>query len=291
MRSLILLAACIAGALVAGALLAFPLHSLPPFAAMEFQKVVPMATEFAAIVAGLLFLHATAGVNRRTLGFGFSARDLWRDLPAALLAGVLFVAALQGVLLLLGINVPSPGTDVSAGALARLLFAALGVGVVVAIVEETLFRGALFSGLLRANGPAGALLATSTVYAFVHFIKFRPLPAGAEARWYTGLELLSQAFSRFGSPIVISSIITLFALGVLLGLMRLARGHIAQCLGFHAGVVAGLKIAGDLTDYKGGSRFDFLVNRWDPELGWLAVLFITILIGGYAALSFRERRA
>jgi membrane protease YdiL (CAAX protease family) len=291
MRSLILLTACIAGALLAGPLLAFPLYALPPFAAMEFQKVVPMATEFAAIVAGFLFLHATAGLDRRTLGFAFSARDLRRDLPVALLAGIVFVAALQGALLLLGINVPSPGADVSAGALARLLFAALGIGVVVAIVEETLFRGALLGGLHRANGAAAALLATSAVYAVVHFIKFPPLPAGAEVRWYTGLELLSQAFWRFGSPIVISSIITLFALGVLLGLMRLARGHIAQCIGFHAGVVAGLKIAGDLTDYRIGARFDFLVNRWDPELGWLAILFIAALTASYAIVFLRERRA
>jgi membrane protease YdiL (CAAX protease family) len=289
MRSLILLAACIAGALLAGPLLAVPLYSLPPFAAMEFQKVVPMATEFAAIVAGLLFLHATAGVNRRTLGFGFSARDFRRDLPAALLAGAMFVATLQGALLLLDINVPSPGADVSAGALARLAFAALGIGIVVAIVEETLFRGALFSGLLRANGPAGALLATSTVYAFVHFIKFQPLADGTEIRWHTGLDLLPGAFWRFGSPILIEAFITLFVLGLLLGLMRLARGHIAQCLGFHAGVVAGLKIAGDLTDYKGGSRFDFLVNTWDPELGWLATLFLAVLAAAYAI--FRERRA
>jgi membrane protease YdiL (CAAX protease family) len=252
MRSLILLAACIAGALLAGPLLAFPLYSLPPFAAMEFQKVVPMTTEFAAVVAGLLFLHATAGVNRRTLGFGFSARDLRRDLPAALLAGIAFVAALQCTLLLLDINVVSPGADVSAGALARLLFAALGIGVVVAIVEEMLFRGALFSGLFRANGAVTALLVTSAVYAAVHFIKFKPLPRGAEVHWHTGLDLLWGAFSRFGNPIVIDSLITLFALGILLGFMRLARGHIAQCLAFHAGVVGGRQKARAQTEKKSG---------------------------------------
>jgi membrane protease YdiL (CAAX protease family) len=289
MRSLILLAACIAGALLAGPLLAFPLFSLPPFAAMEFQKIVPMATEFAAIVAGLLFLHATAGVNRQTLGFGFPARDLRRDLPAALLAGIVFVAMLQGALLLLGINIPSPGAEVSAGALARLLIAALVIGLLVALIEEMLFRGALFSGVARTSGAAAALLLTSAVYAAVHFVKFPPLPADAVVHWYTGLDLLSRSFSRFGSPIVISSITTLFALGLLLGLMRIARGHIAQCIGFHAGVVAGLKIAGELTDYRRGSRFDFLVNRWDPELGWLAALFLAVLAAAYAIL--RERRA
>jgi hypothetical protein len=291
MRPLILLAVCMAGALLAGPLLAFPLYFLPPFAHMEFQKVVPMATEVAAIVAGLLFLHATAGLDRRTLGFGFSAHNLRRDLPATLLAGLALVAAMQTTLLCLGINVASPGADFAAGALVRLLFAALAVGVMVAVVEEMLFRGALFSGLLRANGAAVALLVTSAVYAFVHFVKFQPLPAGAEVRWHTGLDLLWGAFWRFGSPIVISSVITLFALGVLLGLMRLARGHIAQCIGFHAGVVAGLKIAGDLTDYRSGSRFDFLVNRWDPELGWLAVLFIAALAAAYSVVFFRGRRA
>jgi membrane protease YdiL (CAAX protease family) len=289
MRSLILLAACIAGALLAGALLAVPLHAVPPFSGMEFQKVVSLATEFTAVVAGLLFLRATVGVDRGTLGFGFSAVVLRRDILVTLLAGIVFAASLQCALLLLGINAVSPGVEFSTDVLVKLVFAALVIGVLVAFVEEMLFRGALFSGLSRANGAVTALLVTSAVYAAVHFIKFKPLPQGAEVRWHTGLDLLWGAFSRFGNPIVLDSLITLFALGMLLGLMRLARGHIAPCIGFHAGVVAGLKIASDLTDFKGGSRFDFLVNRWNPELGWLATLFIAVLAAAYAML--RKRRA
>ena len=285
MRPLILLAACIAGALLTGALLAYPLHALLPFSYMQYHKVVPIATEFTAVAFSLLFLRATAGLDRTSLGFGFGAHDIRRDLPVALFAGAAFVAVLETALLLLGIHVPATSASmVGPGSLARLLFAAIAVGLLVAVVEETLFRGALVSGLKPSTGAAGALLLTSAAYAAAHFVKFPPLPAGAEVHWYTSLEMLSQAFTRFRSPIVIDSFITLFALGLLLGLMRLARGHIAQCIGFHAGVVAGLKAAAEFADYSRGSGFDFLVNRWDPELGWLPTILLSAVTIGYVFL-------
>jgi membrane protease YdiL (CAAX protease family) len=242
-----------------------------------------------AVIAALLFLRAAGGLDRRTLGFGFGM-DAAREFAVALLAGAALLAAIESTLLLLGIHVPSPSADLAVAALARLLGAALAVGLAVAIVEELLFRGALFGGLQRTAGIATALFLTSAVYAAAHFVKFLPLPPGTEIHWYTGLELLSHAFRRFKSPIVIDAFLTLFALGLLLGCMRLARGHIAQCIGFHAGVVAGLKIAGKLTDYRRGSDFDFLVNRWDPELGWLATGFIVVMTAGYAWIFLRPRR-
>jgi hypothetical protein len=290
MRPFVLLAACIIGALVAGPLLAWPLHFAPPFSGMPFDKVAAMSTEIAAVVFGLLFLYMTAGIDRRTLGWGFTLRDLRSESAAALLAGTVFIAVLESALLLLGIHVPS-GAAAKPAMLADLALRAIAVGLAVAVVEETLFRGALFSGLQRPLGAAGTLLLTGAVYAAVHFIKFPPLPGDTDVRWHTGLDLLAGGFWRFGSPIVIDSFITLFALGLLLGLMRLARGHIAQCIGFHAGVVAGLKVAGELTDYRRGSDFDFLVNRWDPELGWLAVGFIVLTATVYGLLFLRARRA
>jgi len=121
----------------------------------------------------------------------------------------------------------------------------------------------------------------------VHFVKFKPLRAGVDLDWSTGPALLAQGLTRFGNPVIIDSFLTLLALGVLLGLMRLARGHVAQCIGFHAGVVAGLRLSGEWTDHAPGSSFEFLVNRWDPERGWLAIALIVLLTAGYALLYRR----
>jgi membrane protease YdiL (CAAX protease family) len=251
---------------------------------MPFHKTVALTTEMAAVLAILLFLHATAGIGRATLGLGSAPRDLRRGLPIAFIAGALFLAALEGLLLLLGIHSPAASADWSASSLARLLFVALVMGLLVAAIEETLFRGALFSGLARSAGVVAALVLSSAVYAAVHFVKFKPMRPGVDLDWSTGPALLAQGLTRFSNPIIIDSFLTLFALGVLLGLMRLARGHIAECIGFHAGVVAGLRVAGKLTDYTPGSRFDFLVNRWNPELGWLAFFCVAAAIAAYCAL-------
>jgi len=203
---------------------------------------------------------------------------------------LLFLAVLESMLLLLGIRVPAGSGDWSAGAVARLVLGALVVGLIVACIEEMLFRGALLSGIRKHAGAATALIASSAVFAAVHFVKFKPMRAGVDLDWTAGPALLAQGLTRFSNPVIIDSFLTLFAFGVLLGFMRLARGHIAQCIGFHAGVVAGLRIAGELCDSAPGSRFGFLVNRWDPERGWLAFGLLVALATVYALLCPRKQR-
>lgn len=291
MRSLLLLVVCTAGALLAGPLLTPMLHaSVPPFSGMQFHKAAALATELAAVVAILLYLYLTAGISRANLGLGFTFTDLRKDLPAALLGGLLLVAVLESVLLLLGIRVPA-ALDASAAAVTRALLIALAVGLVVALIEEALIRGALFSGLRSGASAATAVIVSSAVYAGIHFVKFVPLRAGMDLDWATGLALLEQGIlRRFSNPIIIDSFLTLFALGVLLGLMRLARGHVAQCIGFHAGVVAGLRLAGEWTDRAKGAQYEFLVNRWDPERGWLAFGFLAAIALAYGLLQGRGVR-
>lgn len=270
MRPLILLLAVTAGALLAGALLSPALHLLPAFADVPFHKLQENLSKLAGFGACLLFLHYCGGISRIGLGFGFGARDLHAVLLPALGAGLLLIAMIEAVQFALGLHVAAPRADFGAGALLRLLAGALLLGLVVALIEETMFRGALFSGMQRRAGAAAALVATTLLYAVIHFIKFKPLKAGVEIGWDTGFLQLTRAFARLGNPIVFDSLLTLLALGLLLGLLRLARGHLAACIGLHAGVVAGLRISGKLGDYRPGTQFDFLVNRWNPELGWLA---------------------
>ena len=291
MRTLMLLAACVAAALLAGALLAYPLHAgVPPFSGMKFHKAIALTTELTAVAAIVLFVHATAGISRAHFGLAFTARSACRDIPIALLAGLVFLAALECLLMMLGVRVPAPSIDLSVEALSRALLVALAVGLLVAMIEEALFRGALWSGLEQGTNVVIALVVTSGLYAAVHFVKFKPMRPGVDVDWSTGPALLAEGLTRFSNPIIIDSFLTLFALGLLLGLIRLVRGHVAQCIGFHAGIVAGLRLAGDLTDHVPGTRFGFLVNRWDPERGWLALGMLVATIAGYG-LWHRRRRA
>jgi len=88
--------------------------------------------------------------------------------------------------------------------------------------------------------------------------------------WLTGVEIFPAALFRFSNPVTIDSFITLFILGVLFALIRIRSGSIIPCIGLHAGIVAGLKFFNYLTNYSGGSQYDFLVNKIDHQFGYLA---------------------
>src|SRR5690606_25091397 len=124
-------------------------------------------------------------------------------LPGAILAGLVFMAAVQGTQLLLGLRVVDGDLNLQPVDVVRILAAATVLGTVVGVLEETLFRGALYTALARRGGLVAALAATSVLYAAVHFVKYPPWPADAPVHWYTGFVLLSGSFRRLADTAIL----------------------------------------------------------------------------------------
>ncbi|MCY4154576.1 MAG: CPBP family intramembrane metalloprotease [Gammaproteobacteria bacterium] len=273
MRALLVFATVFLSAILAGALLAYPVYEFfASSGALPFRKVVSRTTQLSGLLFSLLYFCYYRGLSLQGLGLRFERGHIC--LLQGLAAGFAVVALIAANLVLLGVHDLNESRLFSFSALSQLLLTALLTGLLVGIVEELMFRGALLGGLSRQTNQAVALALVSLVYAAVHYLKFRDLPADAAIHWYTGITMLPAALFQFADPARYDAMLTLFFLGLLLGLIRLYTGNLLLCIGLHAGVVSGEKLVQHVADFMPYSPHAHLVNRFDPFIGNLASVWL-----------------
>jgi len=275
-RLLLVFLLLITAVFLIGALLAYPLFlCLAPFTGIGFHKVLHYAIVLTGLVLCLYYLHATrkltdmfgAGLgyraNLKTLGLGFATG-----------AAVLFLVELC----VSGLGMRQPDPDLANGTPALLLaiLKALLTAITVAVSEEVIYRGAIYTGLARYRTPLTALFISALFYSAVHFIDIQPLAAGTAVTWLTGPGLLTGAFYQFTDPFIIDASFSLILLGIFFGLLRRYTGNILMCIGAHAGIVTINKIFSYLTDYQAGTPYAYLVNAYDHQTGLLASCWLAL---------------
>lgn len=123
----------------------------------------------------------------------------------------------------------------------RRLASAAGSAVVVACMEELLFRGFLHGLLRRSYGFVTSAAASSAVYAWVHFFE-RPPQAESVHAW-TGIVTLGQMLRGFTDlHSMVPGWLSLVVAGGLLALARERTGSLAFAIGLHAGWIFWLKV-------------------------------------------------
>lgn len=144
--------------------------------------------------------------------------------------------------IVLGLGVCLLATDVAAlkesppwNLLPRIFLTAI----VVAIIEESLFRGAIL-GLFRQSMPTlPAVIVTSALFSILHFLK-PPYAQFVDVRWYSGFQLLPQVFWQFSDPILLTGLFSsICVLGLLLAHAAVRTQSLWLPIGIHAGVVFG----------------------------------------------------
>jgi membrane protease YdiL (CAAX protease family) len=149
---------------------------------------------------------------------------------------------------------------------------ALGAAVAVSVLEELLFRGAVFSALRRQGSFVTAAGITSALYAFVHFFQRPPSPTLVTAT--TGLVTLGQMLQGFVAwPDLFPGLLTLGLAGFLLAWARERSGNIWLGVGVHAGWIFWLKSYGFATTTQSAAHA--APGSWwgSPRLfdGWIAL--------------------
>ena len=262
------------------AALSYPLYltlQLAGVGEIRFEKVVTRTLQCVAII-GLVPLMGRLGLNSKA-GWGYNVRfsKFWTDLLAGLAFGIVSLSVIALTLFLLRVRVTDPDFEVNAVLVLGLLGEALLAGLLVALIEETWFRGALHSALRAISGPLVAVVATATLYSAVHFmrpeIEFLPVEVG----WQSGFLAVIATFKAFAATVSIDSFLALVAVGVLLSLVRLRTGTLAQCIGVHAGWVLVIKVFRKVTDLDHTSQWAFLVGDYDGTIGYLALGYLLVL--------------
>ncbi len=237
-----------------------------------------------ALIGFWPLLKALKLAQRRSLGYALPSVEFRLTLAKGFAAGVLILACLTLALLAFGIRViPSGGES---PLLLKVLAQGLLGGLAIGFIEETFFRGALFSAILRRGGHAATAIALpALLYAVLHFLKPQPFPADAEVTLTTSLTSLGGAFPALFRMENLDSLAALFLVGVLLGIVRRRSGHIAWCIGLHAGWVLVIRLTHKYTELDPGSQLNSLVGTYDGVIGWLAASWIGLLTLGIALWS------
>ncbi len=273
------LAAVVIGAAVAAPWLWWAMQSLAagspawsPLAHQPFHRYVNRCLLVLAL--GLLWPLVRAFRLRSWADVGWHWEAAERRRWAGFFALGFFTLGAATVLALVGSGrlwAPQGGTGRWMGKIAG----AAGTAVVVSVLEEFLFRGAVFSALRRQSGFLLSGGITSAVYAWVHFFERPPQPASIDAAsGFRTLGLMFRGFTDLGS--LVPGLLSLLLAGWMLALLRERTRGLGASIGLHAGWIFWLKAYGFLTTDAPGA---------DPRIwgtgrlydGWVALGLLAIV--------------
>jgi uncharacterized protein len=260
-------------------------HGLKFLAETDFQRFFNRSMLVSAFVLVIPTLR-WIGIHRlKSLGFEknpYRFRHFF---------GGFFIAA--GVMVGLGIALTVFGIfqlkdPVPLNLLPKVLLTAL----VVSLLEETLFRGAILGLVRQSFSPVSSALFVSALFSVVHFLK-PPEEKIQEVNWSSGFELLPQVFHQFSEPFLILGLfITLAILGLLLAHATLRTHSLWLPIGIHAGLIFGKmgfsKIAKRLQDITPWFGSDLSIGIGSSMILLLLWLLIwLIMLRGRAHPTYR----
>lgn len=288
MRAFALFVALLAGSLVLAAALTYPAWLLVGMISIEpVHRVMNRVAMLIALI-GLVLLTRRLGLsNRESMGYGLPRREFLRQLLIGWVCGFALMAPLA--VLLLGLDVREIKPDLEdSGFPSVIALIAGGVvsGLAVAFIEETFFRGVLFTAIKRTSGIAAAVIAPSLLYSALHFLGGRLRVPPEEVTWMHGFAVLSKLFERYVEPLTfVDSFIALAMLGVLLALVRLRTGAIAACIGLHAAGVCAIAVLREATRVNAGAEHSAIVGTYDGVIGWAALVWFAAILAVYALVE------
>src|SRR6059036_1219858 len=132
------------------------------------------------------------------------------------------------------------------------LTGAIASAIVVAALEELLFRGIIFGAVRQFNHWLAALGISSAIYSIVHF--FQKPDVAADINWSSGLEALPGMMRGFTDlDRVVPGFFVLLLVGAILGAAYHRSGSLYYSIGLHAGWIFWLKSYGVLTAQQGAT--------------------------------------
>ncbi len=276
MRAFVIFTGFLASCLLISALFHYPLHLLfDGLIEVPAHKQVPRIAKLIALPGFFLLIIWLGLYHRKALGFGLPRPIFLHQMFVGWLYGIFILAALSATLIALGVRTPEAIGDDFLFDLAKTVISGLIGGVLIGLIEETFFRGAMYQAIRRNGSVYSAIIFTSLLYAAVHFID--PVRLTGNVDWLSGLHILRGSFGQLGEWATFDSFLALVAVGTFLGMVRERTGNIAYCIGLHAGWVVIIKLTKQFTNNNHGSEWAFLTGSYDGITGYLAAAWLLLL--------------
>src|SRR5882757_7892020 len=171
MRAFALFFGLMLAALASIAIFTYPAWLLlHPYFDFPFHRIGDRIGMLALAISFTLVARRVGMADKRSLGYALSRPLFIREMLKALVLGVVGMMAIVGIMTALGLLDWSQASTATGGKLAKIVFSRLGSGLAVALIEETMLRGVMFSAIERESGTKSAIVLTSLVYAAVHFL-------------------------------------------------------------------------------------------------------------------------
>jgi uncharacterized protein (TIGR02611 family) len=246
---------------------------LAPLSQFPLHRVFNRLMLFGMIAGTTCLLFIRYRERRELLGFGRPWPQFLRRVLQGLIAGIVLMLLAVAPLMLLDLRMWTERFPADFTAWGALALKALASGIVVAMLEETFFRGAMQGALQRIGATRWALFAVPLLYSAVHFLG----GAGAsydEINAWSGFVVLQGLFGPFAQPLrILDAFVALYFVGLLLALVRRRWGDIAGCIGLHAGFVTVIATFRRISSPGSGNEWSILVGQFDGLLGlWIATV-------------------
>ena len=162
--------------------------------------------------------------------------------------------------------------------LITIIFALLS-GLIIGLIEESLFRGLIQTQLSAALNTFWSVIFVSAIYSSVHFLQANELNPSESIHWFSSFIILKDAFANLAIiPNQMDSWIALFLAGIFLSIVRIRTDNLWWCIGIHAGWVMHIKLFKSFTDRNSDAVCSSLASDYDKYIGELSTIWIVALI-------------
>lgn len=274
-RAVIIFLLFIASAFIIGAFFAYPLHHfINSFAELSYRKSLNYGTLICGLSLSFAYLYYYRLLSLTSLAYTDTQKTFISKFAKGLAGGLVLMIGLEVIYLILGMH-EIDQTRATLISILPTIAKYLILAMIIALVEETLFRGALYGGLKSQTNIVIAAILSSFFYAITHFTKYPDVTSTPEL--LTGIQLLPQAVGAIFNWHLFDSVLVLFLLGLILVNLREKTGTLASSIGFHAGVVLGMKL---IRHYTNTTNVDYWFIRGSQSdmMGYLTALSLVMIL-------------
>ena len=248
-----------------------------------FHRYLNRSIQLLALFGLWPFLRTIGVASWRDAGLDHPIRH-WRQGVRGGTVGLASFALIAGLAIITGVR--SLDLDHPASDFWKHLGRSTSAAIFVSILEEVLFRGALFGALRKVYQWTIALFVSSLLFAGAHFLQ--KADTIEMVIWNSGLLMLPQMAKGFlNINLIIPAFINLTMAGIILGLAYQFTGSLYFSIGLHAGWIFWQKSYGFLTR----GRIDSSLWLWGSDKlidGWLALLVLILTMVALPKLAVKR---
>jgi uncharacterized protein len=263
---------------------------LAPFHVAQLHRIFNRLTMIGVLATTAWLLVRSGLATREVLGYMAPPWIFARQALTGLFSGLALMLLILFPLFALDVRVWNHRLPGDFAGLLAMGLNALVTGCVVALVEETYFRGAMQGSISRTGSVRMALFGIPLLYASIHFFGEAVRIPYDHVASDSGFIILAGFMRKFAYPKQIAdAFVALYFVGVLLALVRHYTGNLAGCIGLHIGIASVVAVIRSISGPGPDSGWTVLVGRFDHLLGIWAASVAMIACLAYSAIASRGK--